>query len=166
MSVLSRRGNRFTRSWTKELVLLKIREWKEIMGQPPTGADWNPSRCRFFAMGNQARADRWWKSLEEYERGDYPSYTTVQDLFDGRWSHAVEEAGFVPLPPGRPSREMRQQWIGASDADSANQAGLEFQWEAVQEALRHPENRIELRNALLDLASIAATYAQELTGEE
>lgn len=158
------RGNRYQRTWTKAKVLAAMKRWQEKMGQPPTGADWNPTRARFFALGNQKRADRWWNSVKEYETGKYPSYTTVQDLFEGKWNDAVREAGYVPLPSCKPTSEQRTKWLGRAQSEAANEAGLLFQWAEVERALK-ADNKAELRTALFDLAAVAATYADELCDE-
>lgn len=162
------RGNRFHRSWTKDSVLEAINRWHQKIGRPPVGADWNPARARFLAAGHKKRYDDWMKRIKEYEQGNYPSYTTVQDLFDGKWNDAIKTAGFVPLPCGRMSKQQATLWAKVNrhkkQVDDTS-AILSLQYEEVQKAIKSSDDR-ELRMALLDLASVAATWAEELAKDQ
>jgi len=111
--------------------------------------------------GSEKRVKRWKDAIDEYATGKYPSSRTLQDLYDGQWAAGIRDAGFVPLPAGRPSRENRQAWIGQASEDAVSETALRFQWEVVASAI-NSDDKSELRRALLDLASIAATLAEEI----
>lgn len=156
-----KRGNRHVRQWTKEKVQEAVQRWADKFGRPPTEADWNPARARFIMAGSQARVDRWKEALAEYEAGDYPSSRTLQDMYDGKWAEGIRDAGFVPLPAGRPSKENLSRY--AKRKSGVDEAVLLYQIDQVQTLLKIASpNGMDLRLALLDLASVAATMADEL----
>jgi hypothetical protein len=64
-------------------VLDAIRLWNERYGEPPTLADWEPSRAR-------ARGQEW--RLERFEAGEWPSTRVVRYHF-GTMSAAIAAAG-------------------------------------------------------------------------
>lgn len=74
-----------------------IRRWNELYGEPPTLADWEPSRAR--QRGQAWRAERW-------EAGDWPSTRQVRAQF-GTMSAAVRAAGLSPRrAPTRTRRHL------------------------------------------------------------
>lgn len=69
-----------------EAILDAIRRWNRQYGEPPTLADWEPSRAR--RQGDDWRAERW-------EAGDWPSTRMVRNHF-GTMSAAIRAADLVP----------------------------------------------------------------------
>jgi hypothetical protein len=67
--------------WTRELVLSAMGAWRERYGDWPSSYDWSRTHAR--RRGNDA--------LAALETGDWPSSSTVTDLF-GTWAAAVAEA--------------------------------------------------------------------------
>jgi len=78
-------GRRRPSTYTREEVLDAVRRWVELYGQPPTLADWDPSRAR--RLGHQWRAVR-------FEQGRWPTARMVGGQF-ARFGDAVVEAGFA-----------------------------------------------------------------------
>lgn len=74
--------------WTKDRVVLAIREWAQFYGEPPAAADWDPWRAR-VKLGDEMRARRF-----ERDRGRWPSFIAAVDRF-GSWNAALEAAGFA-----------------------------------------------------------------------
>jgi hypothetical protein len=72
-------------------ILEAIREWTRRYGEPPTMADWEPSRAR--------RSGQSWR-IERYRRGDWPSARSVRNHF-GNFTGAVAAAGLEPRPRGQ-----------------------------------------------------------------
>jgi hypothetical protein len=67
--------------WTRELVLDAMRAWQERHGRWPSSYDWSRTHARH--RGHAA--------LAAVEAGDWPSSSTVSDLF-GTWAAARAEA--------------------------------------------------------------------------
>jgi hypothetical protein len=84
-----------TKELRAEAILDALRRWADEFGEPPTVADWEPSRAR--RQGQEWRAQRW-------EAGDWPSARIVRNHF-GTMSAAVRAAGLAPRPS--PSRSRR-----------------------------------------------------------
>lgn len=154
-----RRGNRHVRQWTRERVLEAVRAWEEKFGRPPREADWNPARTKLLVAGSMARVKHAQEVLAEYATGKYPSSRTLQDLYDGKWAEGIKDAGFVPLPSGRPDKSALSQYVRRSD--DVDEAALEMCIDDARTALKEG-TRMEKRQALLDLASMAATLAEEI----
>lgn len=72
--------------WTRARIVLAIREWAAIYGEPPAIPDWGPSSAR--SRGDEARAARF-----EAAHGKWPWFTIVVRRF-GTWNAAIEAAGF------------------------------------------------------------------------
>lgn len=156
---MAARGNRFSRTWTKEKVQAAIRRWEKKFGRPPTEADWNPARTKLLVAGSAARVAHAQAVLDEYATGNYPSSRTVQDIYDGKWADGVKDAGFVPLPSGRPEGSSLSKY--AKRSENVDEAALQLTIEQVNKAL-DGGTKMEQRQALLDLASVAATMAEEI----
>jgi hypothetical protein len=86
-----RRPRRYRVEWTGDEILAAIRRWRELYGDTPTMADWDPYRAR-------VRGELW--RIERYEAGDWPSAKSVRNHF-GRLSEAVASAGLVPRRQGQ-----------------------------------------------------------------
>lgn len=156
---MTARGNRHKRSWTKAKVQAAIRRWERKFGRAPTEADWNPARTKLLVAGSQARVDHAQAVLDEYATGKYPSSRTVQDMYDGKWADGIKDAGFVPLPSGRPEGSKFSKY--AKRSENVDEAVLAMTYELVTQALESG-TRTEQHHALLDLAAVAATLADEL----
>lgn len=84
------------RSWDRAKIIAAIRRWAdEHGGVPPTAILWNPQHA--IAVGRRDEA-------MEFYRGDWPYLRTVQQLF-GKWSWALEAAGYEAFRPGHSGRE-------------------------------------------------------------
>jgi Homing endonuclease associated repeat len=84
-----------------QVILDAIQRWNELYGQPPTLADWEPSRAR--RLGQDWRAHRW-------ERGDWPSTRVVRSHF-GTMSAAIRAAGL----PARSSPARRRRHLASPE---------------------------------------------------
>jgi hypothetical protein len=85
------------RSWSEQAVLEAIRDWAELMGSPPTLADWSPAHA---PAGHEGAA------RYRSEPGSWPSASTVAARFASLQA-AVEAAGLRPVRArgnGPPSR--------------------------------------------------------------
>lgn len=156
-------GNRFHRTWTKELVQEAMARWEAKFGRPPTEADWNPARTKLLVAGSMARVKRAEEVLAEYATGNYPSSRTVQDLYDGKWSDGVRDAGYVPLPSGRPEVSEYSKYVKRSE--HVDEAALSMTYELVEQALERG-SRVEQRQALIDLAAVAMSLAESINEGE
>lgn len=86
------------RTYPREALLEAIRRWVVAHGEPPTTADWEPSRAR--KMGHGWRAER-------FAQGSWPTMRMVRTEF-GTLSAAVQEAGFAARPaPTRVRTQLR-----------------------------------------------------------
>ena len=145
-------------------ILGAIREWVHRYGEPPTMADWEPSRAR--------RAGQAWR-IERYHRGDWPSTRSVRNHF-GTLSAAVEAAGLDPRPQGlrqvsaddwrlrnRELAEARRTW----DFTGFGPASLSAKTRDVARAA-HARNIAGLRDSLIDLAASALAWADQLSPEQ
>lgn len=156
---MAARGNRHKRTWTKALVQQAINRWEKKFGRPPTEADWNPARTKLLVAGSAARVAHAQAVLDEYATGKYPSSRTVQDFYDGRWADGIKDAGFVPLPSGKPEGSKFSKY--AKRSENVDEAVLAMTIEAVNDALEHG-TKSEQRQALFDLAAVAASLAEEI----
>jgi hypothetical protein len=80
---LPRRG---ARSYSRAQLLDAIRRWVERYGEPPTSADWEPSRAR--------RAGQTWRA-ERFETATWPTMRMLRTEF-GSLNAAIRAAGFEP----------------------------------------------------------------------
>jgi len=110
-------GARTSRSAsTREEILIAIRRWDAVFGEPPCTADWNPSIARW-------RAQEW--RIERYVAGDpdtgarWPSLNAVKRRFGGSFDAAVREAGLEPRRPG-----PRRRPAGTARPDVAPRAPM------------------------------------------
>lgn len=86
------------RTYTRAQLLEAIRHWVERYGEPPTSADWEPSRAR--RIGQAWRAER-------FHAERWPSMRMVRTEF-GCLNAAIAEAGFAPRPsPTRVRTQIR-----------------------------------------------------------
>jgi len=103
-------GRRVTKTHTdRDTIIVAIRRWDALFGEPPCTADWNPSIARW-------RAQEW--RIERYVAGDpatgerWPSLNAVKRRFGGSFDAAVREAGLEPRRPG-----PRRRAAGAARPD-------------------------------------------------
>lgn len=69
------------RRWTREGVLVAMREWRERYGRLPSSYDWSTTQAR--RRGGQA--------LERLRSGDWPAASVVTSVF-GTWAAARDAA--------------------------------------------------------------------------
>ena len=74
-----------------EGIIEAIRRWAYRYGEPPTVADWDPTRA--YRIGQQWRAER-------FHAGEWPSADIVRTAFR-TFNAAVEAAGITPQPTPR-----------------------------------------------------------------
>jgi len=74
--------------WTRKTIAAAIQRFATRYGRAPAATDFSP------AMARRHRQE--WRAARFYEDGDYPSRSTVVDVF-GSWSVAVETAGLTPI---------------------------------------------------------------------
>jgi len=79
--------------WTREAILMAIRDWALEYGEPPSMPDWDPWRAR-HRLGDDGRARRF-----EAADGRWPNFT-VPVLEFGSWNAAIAAAGFEPRARG------------------------------------------------------------------
>ena len=156
---MAARGNRFRRTWTRTTVQRAICAWEQRFGRPPTEADWNPARTKLLVAGSAARVKHAEEVLAEYNTGKYPSSRTVQDLYGGKWAEGIKDAGFVPLPSGRPEGSKFSKY--AKRCANVDEAALAATYEEVERALQEGSKQ-EQRVALMDLAAVAMSLVEEL----
>ncbi len=132
-------GRRTTRSASsREEILVAIRRWDDLFGEPPCTADWNPSIARW-------RAQEW--RIERYAAGDpdtgarWPSLNAVKRRFGGSFDAAVREAGLEPRRPG-----PRRRAAGSARPDVAPRAPMAPV--AVDAALLDAHERVAAAEAL------------------
>ncbi len=73
------------RTWSREQIVDRIREWDRRFGRAPAASEWNRSQARKF--GYQDVLD-----LHAQEPGRWPHSSTVADCF-GSWNAAFAAAG-------------------------------------------------------------------------
>jgi hypothetical protein len=143
-----------------EQVIAAIVEWTKRYAEPPTQADWDPVRARRFGQP--------WR-IVRYCSGDWPSLNTVLYHF-GSLGEAVSAAGLQPRRAGdageaiaarRLSNLRTVAEIGAGNGSSCRAPALAQQVEAVARARRTTDQQ-QLRIALLDLASTAIRWANDI----
>jgi hypothetical protein len=141
-------------------ILEAIREWTKRYGEPPTIADWEPSRAR--------RAGHDWR-VERYRRGDWPSARSVRNHF-GSFSRAIQAAGLIPRPRGQRqdeahlwrarNRELAEQ-RRQSDLTGFGPAVVATQVQAIMRA-RAEGDEPALQDALVDLAATSLRWADHV----
>jgi hypothetical protein len=82
--------------WTRESIIIAIREWVATYGEPPRAADWNPSSAKW--------SGQLWR-VERYRGGradgsPWPALNSAKRPFGGSLNAAVAAAGFEPARPG------------------------------------------------------------------
>jgi hypothetical protein len=85
--------------WTKEKIIVAIREFADRYGRPPSAWDWNPHMA--LNGGTVSVYDRF------YTDGCWPYTHYVQERF-GSWNAGIAAAGFTPRRPGQrgPGRKI------------------------------------------------------------
>lgn len=145
-----------------EEILEAIRAWTARYGEPPTMADWDPSRAR--------SAGHLWR-VRRYRAGDWPSARTVCHHY-GNFGQAVTAAGLEKRPHGRQSEggaEWRRGNLRAlatpSGPGPARGEDLAVRVRAVAQA-RRGGDPVVLRLALVALANTALEWADALHEDE
>jgi hypothetical protein len=82
-------------SYSRDDIVVAIRRWAELYGEPPTMMDWEPARARRLGPG--------WRA-ERFECDRWPSSRVVRRQFSS-FNMAVEAAGYRPRPA--PSRQRQ-----------------------------------------------------------
>jgi hypothetical protein len=148
----------------REQVLHAIQAWAARYGEPPTMADWDTYRAR--------RLGHTWR-ITRYHDGDWPSVRTVCTHF-GNLNSAIRAAGLEPRLPGtRAARSTttRQQNLRslleqrALDKTAAPPQLLASRIATVA-AARRANDTLILRGSLIQLASAALAWADELTVDD
>jgi hypothetical protein len=156
------RRHKHGRPYTDEQILARIKLWAELLGSPPTKADWNVARLKQLEATARGTIERHLRRIALYQLGDFPSETTVRDRF-GSMNAAIVMAGYEPRPTGRPptsnpynGRDYKHPGIGRS--------ALTEHFEAVQGLL--DEDRARLKAALYDLSLSALFWADKIAVED
>lgn len=79
--------------WAQERIILAIQSYAQLYGAAPSADEWAPARAR--RTGRPVLAERFTSDA------CWPSHYTVIRKFKN-WNAAIEAAGFVPRPVGRP----------------------------------------------------------------
>jgi len=141
-------------------ILRAIQEWTVRYGEPPTMADWEPSRAR--------RAGQLWR-VERYRRGDWPSARSVRNHF-GTFSAAVRQAGLVPRPRGQRQEEAvawrahNRELVERRRRSMTTAFGPAVVAQRVQHVVqaRAGGDKCALQDALIDLAATALRWADQV----
>jgi len=138
--------------WTRDSIIIAIREWVATYGEPPRAADWNPSSAKW--------AGQLWR-VERYRDGradgsPWPALNSAKRPFGGSLNEAIRAAGFEPARPG-PRRR------GEVDPEQAHRAVISPEGRAMVAAAlaqaRDAERRVALLEARLDRAGERALRA-------
>lgn len=84
--------------WTRGRLILAIRRWAELFGDPPSAIDWDLNMAR-----RKCGPDRLLEIENRHKVHDWPPRQTTIAHF-GRWNLAIEAAGFVPVRVGERRR--------------------------------------------------------------
>lgn len=87
--------------WTRDLIVVRIREWAELHGEPPSVLDWSPYDAR--RVNDESRATRF-----ERAAGYWPWFMSVVDRF-GSWNAGIVAAGFEPRAVGGTRENQRRR---------------------------------------------------------
>jgi hypothetical protein len=144
-----------------EEILNAIREWTGRYGEPPTMADWDPSRAR--------RSGQLWR-VARYRRGDWPSARSVCNHF-GNFTTAVTRAGLEPRPRGqrqstaaawRAANREAVERLRVASVSGVGPADVAKQTRRVARA-RAEGGTSDLRRELVELAAAALRWADQIT---
>lgn len=147
-----------------EEILRAIRAWALRYGEPPTQADWDPTRAR--------QVGQHWR-IVRYRAGDWPSLATARAHF-GTLADAVRAAQLRPCDVDRGLaaravlREANQAALAATLAvDCPEGGGVELLAEALRDvgAARKTDDPAGLESALIVLAGAALRWAADVRWE-
>jgi hypothetical protein len=82
--------------WTRESIIIAIREWVATYGEPPRAADWNPSSAKW--SGQLWRVERY--RAGRADGSPWPALNSAKRPFGGSLNAALAAAGFEPARPG------------------------------------------------------------------
>ena len=153
-----RNGNRHRRAYSDEQILARIRLWAEVVGSPPSKADWNPAKVKGRLATARGHVERHLRRIALYEMGDFPSETLIRSRF-GSMNAALVQAGYEPRSAGR--QPTTGQGIGKP---KIGRRALEEYIEAVQANL--DGDQVALKASLYQLAMSAFWWADGMAGEE
>jgi hypothetical protein len=152
------RPARYRVEWTSGEILLAIRRWADLYGEPPTMADWDPYRAR---QNGQA-----WR-IARYDAGEWPSVKTVRNHF-GRLALAIASVGLTPRRQGQrrpqaepvldPRVELHVEAIRRFQDKRATSQRLADAVKLVA-AAREGGEPSDLRIALVQVAAVAMDWA-------
>lgn len=94
-----RRDRRHER-YTEDEIVAAVLAWHGEYGRLPSSTDWNPARKRILASKLIAKVRDHLLTARTFEKGSWPSVTTVRDVF-GSMNAAFVAAGFEPRSVGR-----------------------------------------------------------------
>lgn len=153
------RRHKHGKPYSDEQILARIKLWAQVVGSPPSKADWTPSKLKSAAATARGVVERHLTRVALYELGDFPSETTVRERF-GSMNSALVQAGFEPRPTGR------QPTTGTNigTRPKIGRAALRDYMNHVTELLDGDE--AQLKRALYDLSLSALYLADRLSVPE
>jgi hypothetical protein len=141
----------------RDRILRAIVEWTRRYGAPPTQTDWDPGRAR--------RTGQTWRAAR-FQQGEWPSLQTVRRHF-GSLNEAIAAVGLRPRLPGEHGRAElghrghNLQVLAVVEGGAPSRPDLGAAVRDVASA-RHARDRDRERDALLALASVALSLADDI----
>lgn len=138
-----------------EQIIERVHLWARVMGTPPTKTDWDGPKLRRLAQRAADNLTAAVARVHRFETGDWPSEASVRERF-GSVNAALVQAGYPPVPTGRPARTAApQRRVGTGEL------ALGRYFDAVRDA-RAAGDATRLRLALETLAISAMREADRL----
>jgi DNA-binding CsgD family transcriptional regulator len=106
-------------TWTSELVIAALRDWFDVVGEPPLSYEWAPRSAEILGLP-MAGAVRW---MGAYPR--WPSTATVCRHF-GSWASAVRAANLPPARAVAPGRGLAERVRSAQRLSAAGRGTAEI----------------------------------------
>ena len=153
------RRHKHGKPYSDEQILARIKLWTQVVGSPPSKADWTPSKLKRAAATARGVVERHLTRVALYELGDFPSETTVRERF-GSMNSALVQAGFELRPTGR------QPTTGTNigTRPKVGRKAIAAYMEAVTDLLDGDE--AQFKRALYDLSLSALYLADRLSVPE
>lgn len=147
--------------YSDEQILARIRLWADIVGSPPSKADWTPAKVKRRLATAQGHIERHIRRVALYELGDFPSDVTVRSRF-GSMNSAIMQAGIEGFEPRSAGRQPTTG-TGVGKPKIGRNALEEY----IQDVQAHLDgDQVELKARLYALAMSAFWWADRMPGEE